>query len=160
MSADEQSQISGEDKRFKNFGGDKPNDGKENDILIERLRIFWESILFVQEKINSDRKSQGQDERETISNPLASPILPIMEAFPHLHFPQGAVLDYFRQGDSMGSEPTLYVRQQNEPRVRDDHNAMLLGFHILRNGPAPEYTDFMKVFNLNIQWRECGNCSC
>ena len=45
----------------------------------------------------------------------------------------------------MGSEPTLYVRQQNEPRVRDDHNAMLLGFRILRNGPAPKYTDFMKV---------------
>ena len=136
MNADGQSQASGDDGRI---------NGKESDVLIERLRIFWESIVSVEEKINTDEKSLWQEEQKTVSNPLASLLLPIMEALPHLHFPQGTVLDYFRQGDSMGSEPVLYVRWRDAPRVGDDHNAVLLGFNILRAGPAPEYTDVMKV---------------
>jgi hypothetical protein len=47
----------------------------------------------------------------------------MMEVLPHLHFPEGTILDYYQCGTELGSYPKFYVRKEEEPRFPDNATA-------------------------------------
>lgn len=121
---------------------------RDSDFMIDRLRIFCESMLSVEKSIHLENDMQyGGDGKLLNAEANATPLEPMMEALPHLHFPVGAVLDYFPIGDSMGTIPVLYVRKRDEPRHGDDDNFLLLGERVLRTGEGTgkDFTHFMEV---------------
>ena len=131
-----------------NMNGMDNMENKDSDLMIERLRIFWESMLSVEKSIHAEQDTQHNDEKRLLNaDANATPLEPMMEALPHLHFPVGVALDYFPIGDSMGTIPVLYVRNQDEPRHGCDNDFMLWGNQILRtgSGDGKDFTHFMEV---------------
>ena len=96
--------------------------------LVERLGLFWNVIRELTRSINDrvEGFSIYQESEKELALRLAaraakiridSPLLPLMNVLPHLHFPEGTLLDYYQYGSSLGSEPELYVRKENERRL-------------------------------------------
>lgn len=84
----------------------------ESEYLIYRLEEFW--------KILQELKRGTSKVRHN------SPLFPIMNVLPHLHFPEGTVLDCYMQSDplGLGSELVLYVRKGDEPRLPDRYSSI------------------------------------
>ena len=100
----------------------------ESSRLIARLGLFWKVIRELTRNINdyvggfSIYEETGEERASRLTARAAktridSPLLPLMNVLPHLHFPKGTLLDYYQCGSSLGSSPMLYVRKENEPRL-------------------------------------------
>ncbi len=99
------------------------NDGG-SDVLIKRLEVFWKCVQHL------------RHESEDQSGKQSSPLVPMMEALPHLHFPEGTLLDYYQYGSQgYGSHPDFYVRKATDARIphyskevpADDPNSDVVG---------------------------------
>ncbi len=113
-----------------NNGTDNINE--ESNILIERLGVFWNVIMELENtthnRIRCDNVSSSSFSSRLVrclwkfgrlwkSGKRESPLIPMMNALPHLHFPEDSVLDYYQAGCRMGSLPVLYVRKMEEARL-------------------------------------------
>ena len=97
-----------------------------SDILVKRLEVVWKCIQQLKtERNNSEDQSDKQ----------SSPLVPMMEALPHLHFPEGTLLDFYQYGSYFGSQPVFYVRKVTDARIphfskeatADDPNSDVVG---------------------------------
>lgn len=97
--------------------------------LINRLKSFWKVIqelpsptpvqLHRENTLNTFQE-KGKFASENPGTGIASPLAPMMKVLPHLHFPEGTLLDYYQCGDDFGSQPEFYVRKENEQRLPDN----------------------------------------
>lgn len=85
----------------------------ESLVLIERLKVFWAAICWLGD--NVEKRSL----LDCLFHRKKTPLEPLMEALPSLHFPEDIVLDYYQIGNDTGSYPRLYVRRKNEARIPD-----------------------------------------
>jgi hypothetical protein len=100
----------------------------DSEHFIDRLKVFWKVIRKPEAKTNNDISefdtmlAPVRRYRWKLGNALrlwrhSSPLVPMMKALPHLHFPEGFLLDYYQEGSTAGSSPALYVRKPQEPRL-------------------------------------------
>lgn len=100
----------------------------ESEHFIDRLKVFWKVIRELEVKTDNEISEFDtmlapiRRYRWKLGNALrlwrhSSPLVPMMEALPHLHFPEGFLLDYYQEGNTTGSVPALYVRKPKEPRL-------------------------------------------
>lgn len=94
------------------------------EVLIERLKIFWKATTALSKKI--DLPSFGENE-EAFCRHKRSPLVFWFKSLPHLHLPEGMVPDFYHSGTVIGSEPVLYVRKKDSPRLADYHGRSLAG---------------------------------
>ena len=96
--------------------------------FIERLKVFWTVIRELEAKTDNEISEFDtmlapiRRYRWKLGNALrfwrhSSPLVPMMKALPHLHFPEGFLLDYYQVGSTTGSVPAFYVRKPKEPRL-------------------------------------------
>ena len=73
-----------------------------SEYFIWKLKEFW--------KVIQDLKHGTSTLR------CANPLFPMMKVLPHLHFPEGSILDCYQVEYplGLGAEPVLYVRKENE----------------------------------------------
>ena len=78
-----------------------------SEYFIWKLKEFWKVIKNLEHGTSTLR--------------CANPLFPMMRVLPHLHFPEGSILDCYLVGDQLGlgAEPVLYVRKENEQRFSE-----------------------------------------
>lgn len=106
----------------------KKEQGCESVRLMNRLRVFWRVIHELERDVAAGKrpdKLEASERKRLLKTKThdhnVSPLIPLMEALPHLHFPKGTVLDYYQDGSAFGSQPVFYVRREDEPRRPDFH---------------------------------------
>lgn len=124
----------------------------ESALLIARLKRFWKAIKTLKKQTPPLPEDFGEiltpppkrPKRTAKEAPVKqeSPLSPLMKSLPHLHFPEGTLLDYYQSGTSLGSEPEFYVRAENDLRLPHNYAPRKKDPPIVRilDAVRPEFT--------------------